>query len=398
MFNDLKLYPEDELIVCCTRTNIDNKTKEKIIYLIDEELNWDYLIYEALKHHVMPLLYFNLNSICSEKIPEDLMDKLRYYFDYNARRNSMLSRELIQILKLLKEQNIIAIPYKGPEMAAQIYGNQALRQFNDIDLFLLKMDIVKAKEILNLHGYKLKYNFNNKAEEIYLKYFHEYALFNEKKGITLDLNWRFSFLTYSFPVDMESNGDISEITAPVNFNNLRTLNIRNEFLILILCIHIAGHQWTKLYLICDIFELFQSTNKLDYQLLLNRSKDMGIKRILLINFLLIQELYNIKLPKKISDEINDDKKIKKISKKIANDMFNKNKRNIINELTLRFKTRERFQDKIKDITRALLIPMPFELEIVALPLILFPLYIFLRAKRRFFKHNPNNKFYIKIVK
>ncbi len=346
----------------------------------------------------MPLLYFNLNSICSEKIPEDLMDKLRYYFDYNARRNSMLSRELIQILKLLKEQNIIAIPYKGPEMAAQIYGNQALRQFNDIDLFLLKKDIVKAKEILNLHGYKLKYNFNNKAEEIYLKYFHEYALFNEKKGITLDLNWRFSFLTYSFPVDMESNGDISEITAPVNFNNLRTLNIRNEFLILILCIHIAGHQWTKLYLICDIFELFQSTNKLDYQLLLNRSKDMGIKRILLINFLLIQELYNIKLPKKISDEINDDKKIKKISKKIANDMFNKNKRNIINELTLRFKTRERFQDKIKDITRALLIPMPFELEIVALPLILFPLYIFLRAKRRFFKHNPNNKFYIKIVK
>ena len=398
MFNDLKLFPEDELIVCCARTNIDNKTKEKIIYLLDEELNWDYLIYEALKHHVMPLLYFNLNSICSEKIPEGVMDKLRYYFDYNTRRNSMLSRELIQILKLLKEHNIIAIPYKGPEMAAQIYGNQALRQFNDIDLFLLKMDIVKAKEILNLHGYKLKYNFNNKAEETYLKYFHEYALFNEKKGITLDLNWRFSFLIYSFPVDLGSNSDIFEITAPVDFNNLRTLNIRNEFLILILCIHIAGHQWTKLYLICDIFELFQSTNKIDYQLLLNRSKDMGIKRILLINFLLIQELYNLKLPKKISDEINDDKKIKKISKKIANNMFNENNRNFINELTLRFKTRERFQDKIKDITRALLIPMPFELEIVALPLILFPLYIFFRAKRRFFKTNPDNKFSIKIVK
>ena len=49
MFNDLKLYPEDELIVCCTRTNIDNKTKEKIIYLIDEELNWDYLIYTRLR-------------------------------------------------------------------------------------------------------------------------------------------------------------------------------------------------------------------------------------------------------------------------------------------------------------------------------------------------------------
>jgi hypothetical protein len=51
---------EDDLILCCARTNITPETKNKIKMLVKGDLDWNYLILTALKHKGIQLLYFQL--------------------------------------------------------------------------------------------------------------------------------------------------------------------------------------------------------------------------------------------------------------------------------------------------------------------------------------------------
>ena len=99
----------------------------------------------ASKHKLTPLLYRNLNSICPKMVPEDILDELKNYFNANVRKNLLMTGELIKILKLLKFNDINAIPYKGPVLANLAYGNLAFREFDDIDILVNKLDILNPK-------------------------------------------------------------------------------------------------------------------------------------------------------------------------------------------------------------------------------------------------------------
>ena len=76
------------------------------------------------------------------------LDQLRDDFNDNSRRNLFLTRELLNLLTLFETHQIPAIPFKGPVLAASVYGNLALRQFSDLDLIIHKQHVAKARELL----------------------------------------------------------------------------------------------------------------------------------------------------------------------------------------------------------------------------------------------------------
>jgi hypothetical protein len=57
------------------------------------------------------------------------MEVLRRHYERNARRNIYLAAQLALLLEALRAENIPAIPYKGPVLAALAYGDLTLREF-----------------------------------------------------------------------------------------------------------------------------------------------------------------------------------------------------------------------------------------------------------------------------
>ena len=131
--NNFKIHPEDELVICCARIIMDLKTKEKIVSIIHEDLDWQHVIQLASMHKLIPLLYHNLNSICPEMVPGDVLGELKDYYHANVRKNLLLTGELIKITNLLNLNGINSFTYKGPVLSILAYKNLALRNFNDID-------------------------------------------------------------------------------------------------------------------------------------------------------------------------------------------------------------------------------------------------------------------------
>ncbi|NJN18389.1 MAG: nucleotidyltransferase family protein [Oscillochloris sp.] len=102
-----------------------------------QAIDWDSLLSLAERHRVLPLLVAGLLDV-----PALLRDRARA----EALRSMMLAGELRHILSLLKQAGVTAIPYKGPALALQIYGNAALRQGGDLDLLIAPRDLMPARQ------------------------------------------------------------------------------------------------------------------------------------------------------------------------------------------------------------------------------------------------------------
>src|SRR6266545_745263 len=161
---------ETELLLCCARSSIDNARAERIRALIRGGMDWAYLLRQADLHAVMPLLCWHFTHNCPDAIPRPILEQLRDYFHSNARSNLLLTEELLRLLDLLATHGVRAIPFKGPALAASLYGNIALRRFCDLDLLVHTNEVSKARDLLISEGYRPEFNLTRTREAAFLRY------------------------------------------------------------------------------------------------------------------------------------------------------------------------------------------------------------------------------------
>ena len=113
-----------------------------------EDVDWDSLVRLAAFHRVAPLLDHALRNTRPHAAPASVLADLTAYVRSASGHSLLLTGELLQLLKRFEAQGIPAIPFKGPALAYFLYGDPALRQFDDIDIFLHQEDFPAAKQLL----------------------------------------------------------------------------------------------------------------------------------------------------------------------------------------------------------------------------------------------------------
>lgn len=383
--DDFQLRNEDKLLLCCSRTHVNEEIKQKIISLASMDLDWEYLINMASRHRLKPLLYVNLNYVCPYKVPENILNFLKVYFRENAEKNLFMLGESVKILNQIYSQYINAIPYKGPFLAISAYNNLVLRDFGDIDIFVQGKDIPKVKDILISEGYKTNFNFNNVKENSYVKSQRECKFLNENTGLNIEIHWKYSKL--SFPFDIANFVGFESIKE-VNISSLNISTLSDEDLILVLCLHCASHYWKRLLWLCDINEILNQNKDIKWIEILNKAKIWGIKRIFLINLILLSNLFEIQFPEYILDEIKNDKASQNISLNLKKNFFKEEyDYTLFEEGYLSYKNRENWKYGIKDFFKSAMTPSQLELKNNKFIPILFWLYSISRPFKLLKKYN-----------
>jgi hypothetical protein len=384
------ITPEEKLILYCAGTKLDAIIEDKIYSIVISLSDWDYVLQMADRHRLKHFLYYHLNQICPESIPEDVMVSLKNYYAANVQRNLLMFGNLLNILDIFKLRGIESLPYKGPILALETYHNLGLRKFDDLDIFVHKEDVSKVKKILKSINYEPTINLNLKEEKKFIKTMRDYIFYNVEKGITLEIHWRFPSIFFFLPNPDEL----------FDWNNCRTIEIHSkqilvpspEEMFLILCIHNAEHRWRRISLLCD-FKEFINAHEVDWVIIIEKSKKLGIQRLVGINFYLACFLLSLEIPENISKELMTDKDIKKISVIIISKMFSKDNRSIqlSKEMGMSYKLRENKFYGIRDVFRGLFSPGILEWKNVRLPVVLLQLYYLLRPFLLIKRYILNNR-------
>lgn len=372
--NEFKLKPEDMLILSCGHSQVNEELEKKIMKLVNLDLDWEYIVDMATRHRLRPLLYYNLNKICPDNVPEDVLVSLREFYHSNVRKNLMMTGELVKVMKLLEENGVNAVTYKGPVLAQMAYGNVGLREFGDLDILVGKSYALKAKDLMFSQGYKLIAPIKI-SDADFMKLEAEYIFINKKLGTKIEINWNFEGNFFSFKGDPRL---LFDNQIKYNINDFEFLSFSTDNNFLMLSIHAAKHDWTRLSWIMDIAE-FINKHSINWEDTLKKADKLGVKKILLITLYLTHELWDLELPDIITFEF-DSKSLEKMVRKIKDNIFNEGEKswNLVEKFFLDIEKRDDKLSGIKDSLNGLTKPTYTDFEDIPINSFLFFIYPILR--------------------
>ncbi len=295
--------PEKQLLVCCSRTRLGASAAAEIRRLLGLPLGWEFILSAATEHGVAPLLLRNLSSIGPNAVPVAQLASLKNQVRAASVRALVLTAELIRILDALSAAAIQAIPYKGPVLASQAYGDVALRQFEDLDLILRQRDIAPADRILTGLGYSRDFPPIFAPGERSSLIPGEYNYRDGERRLIVELHTERTFRHFPAAPDLDA---LAPRLASVCLSGHDVRTFSPEDTLVFLCVHGSKDFWQRLVWVADLAELLGSHPQIGWDRVYAFADSVRARRILHLGLALATGLFQISLPDEIHARIRAD--------------------------------------------------------------------------------------------
>ncbi|MEA3432197.1 MAG: signal peptidase I [candidate division WOR-3 bacterium] len=276
---------------------------------VEDGFDWEYILKEARRNGVSPILYLRLKNQKDPAIggAKTFFEKLEKDYYQNLRRNILMWEEIKPILKSFKEDGIEVILLKGVALAELVYKNLALRPMSDIDLLVKKEKLPRIDEKMRKFGYSTDENYRNSLRYSSVDYLN--SIEYRKKAVSVHFHWHLvnstlpSFM-YASKIDIEK---IWKEAIPVKISGTETLSLAPHHLLIHLSEHASkpGHSLSRLILLYDIAETIKVyQEELNWELLINEAHMFNLNRPLYYSLYLTSRLIGLdNMPANILDEL-----------------------------------------------------------------------------------------------
>ncbi len=372
--------PEGQLLLACARTPLEPEQAQRLRELAAAPLDWELLLEAAEVHGLEPLLAWHLGESAADVVPPAVAERLKARFARHARSNLLLAGELVRILGSLQAAGIPVLPYKGPVLAAGLYGNLALREFSDLDILVEPRQVPAAREVLLAAGYRAQIELSARQQSAYLRSGCELGFVGREGSIVVELHWRIAPRCYWQEPAVE---EFLERAQSIFLGEAQVRTLCPEDLMLVLALHAAKHLWRGLGWICDVAQLLRRFPALDWAAVERRAAALGLRRLLYLPLCLAHELLAAPVPAGLATEIATDAELQALAQAVL-------QRPLLEAATAEWsvadhrfflRARERRRDRMRYLLRMAVTPGTAEWQSVRLPAFLFPLYPAVRLVR-----------------
>jgi hypothetical protein len=281
---------ELEILLACARLHLEEKDVRRIRALIGEQPDWDRLYALTVFHRLTAFVVQNLTKAAFDLVPAERLEGFRARFIQDGAAALRQTSELLEILGLFRKAEIFAIPYKGPVLAAQVYGNLAYRRCMDLDVLIGREDVSRARDLLESAGFVPRHPTSPAGREFLLSNRHS-EIFERRPSPTLELHWAFAKQRRMFALGIE---DLRSRLEMRNIGGSLVPVLCPEDLLLVLCVHGANHIWSRLEWLCCVAELLKQP--LDWSQAMDRALELHVENYVLLGGFLAHDLLGAPIP------------------------------------------------------------------------------------------------------
>lgn len=341
--------------------------------LLDDDIDWAWLVETAEAHGVTVLLFRRLLERAPKQMPPEILAAATVHGKRQDERNRALCAELLRVIAALEAGGVAVIPFKGPVLAERAYGDLARRRFRDLDFLIKADDAVIARRVLGTLGYDVRNSLSPAQDAASRRYAGQEIFFRRGGHAPLEPHWALAPHTLALDLDYVGLWQRAEM---IEFAGQRVRGLRDEDLMLTVCLHGSKEQWVRLQWVCDVAYLVTACPRLDWPTVLARATQQGCRRMVLIGLALARDLLAIALPEPVTCALAVDGMAATLAAKAASRLFASHQDEpSIYELTeFRILMRERWRDRLRYVLRTVLTPREIHFAAVRLPDALFFLY------------------------
>jgi hypothetical protein len=296
--------PTTELLVQCLRAEDGDPTAtEAVRALARRAADWDGVVRSAVAHSVTPALYGGLRSAGAlEELPRPVAGQLRARHEAGVRRALLMTGELLRLVDALSSASVRVVPFKGPVLAALLYGDVGMREYVDLDLFVRPADIEPSIREMRRLGYHPALQFSSEELKRFMSYGNEVA-FSGGGDQLVDLEWAIAprYFGIRFPL----SSVFSRLQdVKVGGATLPTPSV--EDLLLLLCVHGGKHLWERLSWVRDIARLLVRFPDLEASTVLRRADAAHVRRMVVTGLWMADLVVGVRPPEGFQDAMSTD--------------------------------------------------------------------------------------------
>jgi len=279
------------------------------------DLDWDRVLQLAEQHGVTALLHRHVEARMRTEVPATARTALRESYTARIGRHLHMACELLELLAALSARGVRAVPFEGPVMAADLYGNVALRDVRDLDLFIGKHDLLKAKAILIARGFESAQRLSQRSETT-PEHDSAYA-FRDDRGLQVRLHWA-QVQPY---VESPAADGCWERLGSTMLCGIEVPSFAPEDQLLASCANGAQHCWERLVWVADVARILQVHPELDWDVVFHRARALRGGRILSLGLWLAHQQLAAELPPHVHRLIAGDAALPRLAQRVMDGMF-----------------------------------------------------------------------------
>jgi Uncharacterised nucleotidyltransferase len=381
---------EKRLLIACARTKAEPPIADEIRELCGAALDWGFVVNESAVNSILPLVARNISAVAADIAPAQPVDRLAKGARANALRCLSLTAELIKIVDLLRAAGVQAMPYKGPVLAVDAYGDVTLREFEDLDIIVQQRDMAKVDEIVKSLGYRPNHSWTFASGANSAVVPGEYDYRDEKRGMIVEFHTEFTLRHFPVRPDLSQ---MSKQLVSVTISGHEIPTFCPEDMLVLLCVHGSKDFWERISWIADVAEFVRSHPRLDWDAALRQAEGLRAGRMVNLGLALASRMLGAALPPEIVARVSGDSVAQVVASAIA-------QRHLIREAPERGAS-ERFRYRRRMIAGGLagwrysmrLTTQPADEDSAAmrLPRALAPLYVLLRPFRLLRQYRPDSE-------
>ena len=297
------LPPEFLLLQACATLHPGPQAEAAIIAMLEDGIDWTRFVQKAIDHGLAGLAGHTLSRVGPAMVPADILAAFGLYLEETRIRNQALADELIEIIGRLALKGIDAIPFKGPTMAQQVYGDLGFRVFRDLDFLVRDADYGPAIAILGELGIRRNGDLTGAQYDMIHWIQGQEILRNTSSGTMIEPHTRLTARKLALDIDHAGLWHRAQGTM---FNGHAVKLFAPEDQFLMLAVHGGKELWWRMNWACDIAEFIRSQPALDWAAILERARAQGCMRIVLLAGALARTYFGAAIPDQVSVLANSD--------------------------------------------------------------------------------------------
>jgi len=339
---------------------------------LSNHLDWSKILYEAMRHKILPMLYWRVQQLPEEvlhTIPPNILEQMQLDFCLHVSHQADIYHVLRIICALFSQNHIPCLVYKGPACAGLLYDNTMLRPFADLDLLIPQNYRDLAEKILIQHGFDFFAATGWVRDQFYSNHHWQYSY----NRLLVELHWELSEKPLNIPLDclwnMQQSLEIQDITIA---------SFSLPALVLSLCIHAKEHCWNRLLWIADIVRWIAKASLEDWDMAFDCAQRATTEKTLGLGFCLAQHFFHVAIPEPYQTKIRG-LRLQELQKKVQDEIWNHDP-TFFHKFKLNFTLAETWPTRLQYLVR-ILEPTVSEYEMLPMPQFAYPLYYLLRPIR-----------------